>query len=206
MNAGGVISRNYVKAKGNDPGFALMSTGPAGTPLANYLFVGEGAIESLAVGGTVFTSGTNIDLATQAVSILGSNSVNIRGPTQISSLTVSSIAGAAYPPAPPVNATFSTIGLSTIGAIVAASAGNVQTFNTVIGNIRLQGGVVSTTSAGVAVSWTAFTTVPIILTGCTGTTGAGTTVVLQGGGESGVNISVNTGTTTEVYWLAIGAV
>jgi hypothetical protein len=101
--------------------------------------------------------------------------------------------------------TISTLALSTIGAIVAASAGNVQTFNTVIGNIRLQGGVVSTTSAGVAVSWTAFSTVPIILTGCTGTTGAGTTVVLQGGGESGVNISVNTGTTTEVYWLAIGA-
>jgi hypothetical protein len=147
-----------------------------------------------------------IDMRPSTLRIVSSSEIDLIAPNVIMPSGTLRAAAAAITTLTAGSATLSTLALSTIGAIVAASAGNVQTFNTIIGNIRLQGGVVSTTSAGVPVSWTAFSTVPIILTGCTGTIGAGTAVVLQGGGESGVNISVNTGTTTEVYWLAIGAV
>lgn len=208
ITASSETSQLLLKSKGNDPSFAALVSGAAGGALSNSSYVSVGPTGVGILTSYLDMAGTsNVDINSSAISIFGSNSVNIRGPTQISSLTVSSIGGAAYPPAFPTNATLSTLALSTIGPIANATAGSVQTFNTVIGNLRLQGGVVSTTSAGAVVSWaTAFTTTPIILLGCTGTTGAGTVATEQGGNETGTNISVNTGTTTEVYWLAIGAV
>lgn len=146
-----------------------------------------------------------LDMRPSTLRVVSSSEIDLVAPKSIVTGTLSA-PNAIITAASISAASVSTLALSTIGAISAAAAGKVQTFNTVIGNMRLQGGTVSVTNAGTAVTWgTAFTTIPIILTGCTGVTGSGTAVTQIGGSETGATFSVNTGATTEIYWLAIGA-
>jgi hypothetical protein len=125
---------------------------------------------------------------------------------------VSSINSAAYPPAAPAlpaNATFSTVQISTVQTPVAASSATAPTFNTVLGGMRMQGGVVAATVAGSTINWgTAFTTVPIVTTGLVEAAGASTIATVTGASETQVTLSVNLvggGGTVPVYYLAIGA-
>ena len=124
-------------------------------------------------------------------------------------VNVSTVNGAPYGTAVvPANPLFSTIQLSTITTPTnpAGAPTSSQTLNVVIGGMRLQAGIVYCTNTATTISWaTAFTTVPIVLTGTTGSTGNNTIVIIQGGGENSAQFSVNTATVTGIYWLAIGA-
>lgn len=208
ITADGETSQLLLKGKGNDPTYAALTSGAAGAPLSNvsYITVGPDAA-GIQADFVVMTGSSNVDIDSSAMSIFGSNSVHIRGPTQISSLTVSSIAGAAYPPAFPVNATFSTLSLSTIGAIANSASSTIQTFNTVIGNMRIQGGSVVGATGGTTVNWaTAFTTVPIVLASVEGTIGASVVATVQGASENSANFSISAGGTGEIIdYIAIGA-
>ena len=125
---------------------------------------------------------------------------------------LSTINGAPYAAGGSVNLnpTFSTIQVSTITTPInpVQSPATTQTINTLIGGMRIQGGVCYCTSASyTTVTWAnAFGTVPIVLTGAVGLTqGSGTTATVSGAGEASGQFTVNAAASTGVYWLCIGA-
>ena len=133
------------------------------------------------------------------VYIVAPQSVEILGPTSISTLNaaavnVSSINSAAYPPAALPNATLSTLALSTLGVPVALfAASTMQTVNSQIGNLRIQSGSVEATVAGVVVTFqTPFGGNPVVTTGVVSVSGTNVNAVVTSAGTSQATFSVDT--------------
>jgi hypothetical protein len=124
---------------------------------------------------------------------------------------VSSINGAAYPPAAApltANPTFSTVQISTVQTPINVTAvSSIQSFNTVLGGMRMQGGVVDTSVSGQTINWAnAFTTTPTVT--ATVASNPADKYASVTPSESNATFYVNNvgGTSTvSVYYLAIGA-
>jgi len=128
----------------------------------------------------------------------------------ISTLTVGSVNGSAYIPLT-TTPSFSTLGLSTLQTPGNASGpSSIQTFNSVIGGTRLQGGLAYATVAGTDITYqSALTTTPIVLLGqVDGGTPIDTFASVVAAGETKMTVKVNTVgalPSIPVYYLVIGA-
>jgi hypothetical protein len=182
-----------VKSDGSQGGFTAMGYGPTSNAFQSAITLGENGID-LEAG-----AGNTVSFAADET-VINSGLFSVPG---VSGASISTLRADTYDGR---TATISTLALSTIGAIVNSAASTIQTFNTVIGNMRIQGGSVVGATGGTTVNWaTAFTTVPIVLATVEGTIGASVVATVQGAGENSANFSISAGGTGEIIdYIAIG--
>ena len=190
-----------VKSDGTQGGFIGMGYGPTSNVFQSAITIGDNGIDLQASAGDKISFS-----ADETVINGGLFSIPGVDGASISTLRVANISTTTLRA---TTTTLSTLALSTIQTpISVSSASPISSFNTVLGGMRMIGGSVpAALNPGTVVSWpTAFTTIPLILTGIAGGVGQSAVVSITGGGESNATFSVNSGGTGEnIYYLAIGA-